>query len=402
MQTLRPTDAAQAAQAVADAAAAGTSLEVRAGGSKQAYGHPGAADAVLDVSALAGIRLYEPEELVISAGAATPLAEVEAVLAKAGQHLAFEPPNYGAILGPRDAAATLGGILACNLSGPRRIAAGAARDHFLGVSAISGTGEPFKSGGRVVKNVTGYDLSKLMAGSLGTLGVMTEVSLKVLPAPPDTRTVLVLGLDATAAVEMLGKAAGSQVEATGLAHLPDAAGARSSVAAVSGAGGPATAIRLEGPGPSVAARGAALVVGLAPNQIQELDRDASRVLWREIRDGALVPSDGPLWRLSVPPADGAGVAQRIGEVCDCQILFDWAGGLLWVALAGEDPRAGDVRGALGEYSGHATLVRASVAARRSHPVFQPQPGPLAALSARVKLAFDPLGILNPGRMGMGL
>ena len=404
MADLSPADAATAAEAVAEAAAAGTTLEVRGGGSKAAYGRPAEAQTVLDLSRLGGIRQYQPEELVMTAGAATPLAQVEAALAEAGQHLAFEPPDYRPMLGADTGGATIGGVLACNLSGPRRIVAGAARDHFLGVAAVSGRGEAFKSGGRVIKNVTGYDLSKLLAGSMGTLAVMTEVSLKVLPQPEDTRTVLIRGLDDGAAVAAMGDAAGSQREGSGFAHLPPAAAARSSVAAVSGAGGAVTALRLEGPVPSVAARAATLAADLAGRDLHELRREESLALWREIRDARLLPPDGLLWRISVPPASGAEVAGRIAAVGDCEVVFDWAGGLLWAAITGSD--SGEtvlavVRGSLNGIGGHATLVRAPEEMRRRQPVFQPEDQALAALSARIKRAFDPVGILNPGRMVAG-
>ena len=164
-------------------------------GSKRAIGRPAQTDLTLDLSALSGITLYEPEELVLSAKAATPLAEIEALVAAKGQQLAFEPMDYATLLGGVAGRGTIGGALAANLSGPRRIKAGAARDHFLGFSAVSGRGETFKSGGRVVKNVTGYDLCKLIAGSWGTLAAMTEVTIKVLPAAETEETLLIRGLE---------------------------------------------------------------------------------------------------------------------------------------------------------------------------------------------------------------
>ena len=163
----------------------GKALELVGHGSKQAIGRPAQTDATLDLSALTGITLYEPEELVLSAKAGTPIAEIEALVGAEGQQLAFEPMDYAAILGAAAGRGTIGGVLAANLSGPRRIKAGAARDHFLGCTAVSGRGETFKSGGRVVKNVTGYDLCKLMAGSWGTLAAMTEVTIKTLPGARD-------------------------------------------------------------------------------------------------------------------------------------------------------------------------------------------------------------------------
>ena len=402
---LAPDDEAQTAEAVADAASSGITLDVRGGGSKRGLGRPVEAEATLDISALAGIQLYEPEELVVTMAAGTPLAEVEAALADAGQHLAFEPPDYDHVLGHAGGGATIGGVIACNLSGPRRFAAGAARDHVLGVTVISGRGEVFKSGGRVVKNVTGYDLSKLMAGSMGTLGVMTEVTLKTLPAPKQTRTVLILGVDVETGLKALEQTAGSQAEATGLAFLPRLQSERSAVSVVSDADG-VTAMRLEGAGDSVADRASALAevfaVADATPEVQILDRRDSRTLWAEIRDGKLLPTTGALWRLSVPPDSAVQVAARLAAGRHPEILFEWAGGLMWVAMKDGDPCEGPVRRALDGGSGHATLIRASEQLRRKVPVFQPEPAPLMALTARVKNAFDPLGILNPGRMVDGL
>jgi len=395
-----PPDSNQVAEAVSQAVSAGTTLDLRGGGSKVAYGRPMDTDAILDVSALSGIDLYEPEELVITVGAATPMAEVQSVLAEANQHLAFEPPNYGHVLGHGVGSATIGGIIACNLSGPRRICAGAARDHVLGIAAISGRGDAFKSGGRVVKNVTGYDLSKLMAGSMGTLGVMTEVTLKTLPRPTQTRTVLILGIDAETGLKVLEQTAGSQAEATGLAFLPKLQSERSAVPVISEADS-VTAMRLEGAGDSVADRAMVLAVQHKDAKVQILDHEDSLTYWAEIRDCTLMPTSGALWRISVPPASAAQLAGRLAVDCDPEILFDWAGGLMWVAMKDDDPCEGLVRDALDSLSGHATLVRATESIRRTIPVFQPQSDPLAELSARIKEAFDPQGILNPGRMVAG-
>ena len=403
-ENFTPTDAKQVAEIVAQAAMVGTTLDLRGGGSKLAYGRPMKTDAILDISALSGIGLYEPEELVITMGAATPMAEVHSALGEADQHLAFEPPDYGHVLGHPVGSATIGGVIACNLSGPRRITAGAARDHVLGIAAISGRGDFFKSGGRVVKNVTGYDLSKLMAGSLGTLGVMTEVTLKTLPRPKETRTVLLLGMGAETGLKALEQTAGSQAEATGLAFLPQPQSQRSAVPVVSEAE-TVTAMRLEGAGDSVADRAMVLAGQHKDAKVQILDHDESLTLWAEIRDCTLMPTSGALWRMSGPPASAAQIAARLAarlaNECDPEILFDWAGGLMWVAMKDDDPCEGPLRNALDGLSGHATLVRANDELRRTIPVFQPQPGPLADLSGRIKEAFDPQGILNPGRMVAG-
>ncbi|MBM3507497.1 MAG: glycolate oxidase subunit GlcE [Alphaproteobacteria bacterium] len=400
---LRPATAAETQEALTDAWASATTLEVRAGGSKSALGRDAPAAVVLDVSALSGIVDYDPAELVVTALAATPLASIKAALAERNQHLAFEPPDYAALLGS-DGAATLGGTLAANLSGSRRIGAGAARDHFLGLRAVSGRGEEFKSGGRVVKNVTGYDLAKLLAGSFGTLAVLTEVTLKVLPAPEDACTVIVHGQTPAKAVQWLTQLTQTSLDISGLAHLPAALTANSHVSAVRDTGN-ATVVRLEGIASSVAARLQVLrdrwlADAGHGHETSVLDVEETRDLWREITDGRLLPRTGVIWKISVPPADGTMVAERIARQLHSDILFDWAGGLLWVAVQGDSAQEGVVREACRDCGGHATLVRASAAERRRCPVFQPQPPALAALSRRIKDAFDPNGILNPGRMAV--
>src|SRR5438105_7587452 len=220
MVTFVPSDLGELREAVAEALAAEEPVEVVGGGSKRALGRPVQAAHTLDLSRLSGIRDYAPSELVLTAGAATPLGEIERALAEHNQMLAFEPPGWGGLLGVEDLAPTLGGILACNLSGPRRIKAGAARDHFLGFRAVSGRGEIFKAGGKVVKNVTGYDLSKLMAGSYGTLAALEEVTVKVLPRPEAVATVLFAGVDGPDAVGRLARALASPHEVSGAAYLP--------------------------------------------------------------------------------------------------------------------------------------------------------------------------------------
>jgi glycolate oxidase FAD binding subunit len=389
MARIAPRDESELAAAVAEAVAREEPMELVAGGSKRGLGRPLQLPHVLDLSAFAGIRLYEPEELVLTAGAATPLAEIEAALAQNRQMLAFEPADWRALLGSDRAEPTLGGAIACNLSGPRRIRHGAARDHLLGFHAVSGRGEAFKAGGRVVKNVTGYDLSKLMAGSYGTLAALTEVTVKVLPAPEKTRTLTVLGLDDEAARRAMGAALASPNEVSGAAHLPATEGE-----------GPRTMLRLEGHGPSVEARSAALGTELSAfGPIEAIDGATAEAQWRAVRD--LAPftrlAGRALWRVSVAPSVAPALAARLKEQLDLRHFFDWGGGLLWLAVTGaEDGGAALIRGALAE--GHATLIRAPDAVRAAVPVFQPQPTALAALTERVKAQFDPRRILNRGRM----
>jgi glycolate oxidase FAD binding subunit len=392
-----PTSIDELREAVGDALAAEEPVELVAGGSKRGLGRPMQTPRTLDLSRLAGIRDYEPNELVLTSGAATPLAEIDARLAENGQMLAFEPPDWRVLLAAPEARPTLGGALACNLSGPRRIKAGAARDHFLGFRAVSGRGEIFKSGGKVVKNVTGYDLSKLIAGSYGTLAALEEVTVKVLPRPEHVATVVLYGLDPAAAVRTMSRALASRHDVSAAAYLP----ADSAMAAMT----KTVALRLEGPQPSVAYRRERLLAELAPDESVVLEDDASAGFWRAIRDvepfAAL--ADSAVWRVSAAPARGAEIGETITRNLDAVWYLDWGGGLVWVAVAdAEDGGALSIRAAIrgpdGHGTGHATLIRGSAALRGAVAVFEPQPPPLAALAARVKESFDPRHILNPGRM----
>lgn len=402
---LKPRDAEEVRTLVEWAAAETAPLEVVGAGSKRGWGRPLQATHSLELSALAGVTLYEPEELVLSARAGTKLAEIEALLAERRQQLAFEPADLGPFYGGPAGQGTLGGVLACNLSGPRRIKAGGARDHLLGVSAVNGRGELFKAGGRVVKNVTGYDLCKLLAGSHGTLAVMTDVTVKVLPAPEEMRTVLVFGLDDRAGIKALAVALKSEHDVSGAAHLPRPVAAGSAVSAVAGAGKSVTAVRVEGFPASVAHRAGALkalLAGLGP--IEELHSQGSQSFWRELRD-ALPFAQRPerdVWRLSVPPSAGPEVVARIAGRLDLLAYYDWGGGLVWLAFPPTaDAGAAIVRAALAKDGGHATLLRAPDAVRAAVPVFEPLADGLAELSRRVKESFDPRGILNPGRLYAG-
>ena len=417
---LKPTTPAEVVDIVAQAVADETPIEIVGQGTKRGLGRPVQAAQQLDLSGLSGITLYEPNELVLTCGAGTPLATIEAALKENNQQLAFEPADLSPLYGGVPGAGTIGGVLSCNLSGPRRLKAGAARDHFLGFKAVSGRGEAFQAGGRVVKNVTGYDLCKLMAGAHGTLAVLTDVTIKVLPAPEKSRTVLIYGLDDKSAIPALSRALNSPHEVSGAAHLPAAIAARSAVDFVAGGGRAVTAVRIEGPGPSVEHRCGSLRRELQDvGPTEELHSMRSSLLWREVRDaGSLLPDAACLiWRLSVPPAAGAqliadinipprsergqGGARPASPAAD--YYFDWGGGLVWLALPrSDDASASAIRAAVARHGGHATLLRAPAATRLAVPVFEPQPEPLAALARRVKDAFDPRRILNPGRMAADL
>jgi glycolate oxidase FAD binding subunit len=315
--------------------------------------------------------------------------------------------DYGRVLGMPPGGSTIGGVIGANLSGPRRIKAGAARDHFLGVAAVSGRGETFKSGGRVVKNVTGYDLCKLLAGSWGTLAAMTEVTVKTLPRAETEETVLVLGLDDATAGKVMAAAGGSFADVSGAAHLPAAVAAR--ITETAGANRAVTAFRLEGVAPSVAHRKSVLEALLSPvGPLATLAEPQSRAFWRSVRDVVPFAADGPaggrdLWRISTVPSHGAEVGRKLAEQAYAELLYDWAGGLVWAALpAANDANAPLVRGRVAAVGGHATLVRAPAAVRAAVEVFSPEPPGLAALTRRVRESFDPQGLLNAGRMWAGV
>ncbi|MBV8777777.1 MAG: FAD-binding protein [Alphaproteobacteria bacterium] len=398
-----PTSIDELREAVATALEAGEPIELLAGGSKRELGRPLQTPHVLDLSRLSGVRDYAPSELVLTAAAATPLAEIERLLAAQDQMLAFEPPDWRGLLGQAHGSPTLGGILACNLSGPRRFKAGAARDHFLGFTAVSGRAEIFKAGGKVVKNVTGYDLPKLMAGSHGTLAALAEATVKVLPRPETAATVLILGVVPDDAARVMAAALGSPHEVTGAAYLPPQTPRAAPLPAAMGV----VALRVEGPEPSVVFRRDALLAELAAGgDAASLGAADSARLWRDI--GNIAPlaalAERAVWRVSVAPSRGGEVAQAVARAVDAMWFLDWGGGLVWLAVADQpDGGAGVIRAAVGATGGgHATLVRGAPGLRAAVPVFEPQPAPLAALSRRVKESFDPRHILNPGRMVEGV
>jgi len=381
-----PADVRELARIVAAAASARAALSICAGASKQSLRASPADAAVLDISRLAGIVDYQPTELVLTARAATPMEQIEKELDRHNQMLAFEPADWRGLLASEDRYQTLGGVMACNLSGPRRIVAGAARDHFLGVEAVNGRGDTFKAGGKVVKNVTGYDLCKVLAGSFGTLAIMTELTLKVLPRPESTVSVVRSGLTDAEAVRLMTAALNSVHQVSAAAHLP---------AAVSSNSQATTVFRLEGSRPSLMARCRALCRELSGDFIEEQE---SRTLWAAVRDVApFIARQGPVWRLAVPPADACRITDRIARSLSCSWFYDWGGGLVWLLIDPTVPEGGvEVIRAAVSKDGHATLLRAPANLRGRVPTFQPLPAQLARLNARVRQAFDANGVFNHG------
>ncbi len=387
---IEPTTLNALSEAIADAAEAREPVEVLGGGALRGCGRPVTAPRTVSTRRLTQIHYHEPDELVISLEAGVPMDAVDQILLTAGQQLAFEPPNFAKLLGT-DAPRTIGGVIASNLSGPRRFQAGAARDHLLGFNAVNGRGEVVKSGGRVVKNVTGYDLSKLIAGSWGTLAVLSTVTLKVLPRPETAATLLVPNLSAEAATRLFARALAKPLDVTGAAWLPAALAGR-------WANAPIAALRLEGLARSVAER-LDLVADLAEGApTVRLGQAETKAFWRGIGDAEILaePRSRAIWRVSVPPTAGPGLLAALPLA---QGYLDWAGGLAWLAMEDDgDCGAAAIAARLAQSGGHASLVRASTETRATLAAPPIPPTPLADLNRRVKAAFDPLGVLNPGRL----
>lgn len=376
-------------------------IEVVGAGTKRAIGRPLQPGVVVATSSLRGIPLYEPGELVMSARAGTSLTQVESELAARGQMLAFEPVDLGPVTGGGTGAQTIGGVFAANLSGSRRIMSGAARDHLLGIRGVNGRGEIFKSGGRVMKNVTGYDLARGLAGSWGTLAVLTELTFKVLPWPETSVTLVWQGLPEDIAVELLTSAVGTPFEVSGAAHLSEALAGRLQLTALRSLGKSLTLLRIENFASAVAYRTEALRSALkvfGPALV--VDNHESVQLWNELRRLSVFPF-GPtcLWRLSTTPTKAPALVASIRRHMSAEAFYDWAGGLVWLEIAASaDAGASDIRRAIAIHGGHATLIRAEPSVRAAIDVFQPLSPANERLTRGLKMAFDPHGLLNPGRM----
>lgn len=378
-----PQSEAEVRELVLAAIGGGRPLEARGGGTHRDVGAPDRERTIVDLSALTGVIDYQPRELTLTARAATPLADIELLLHEHGQMLAFEPFDYAPIFA-RPCAATLGGVIAAGIAGPRRVSAGGARDHVLGFSAISGRGEPFKGGGKVVKNVTGFDLSKLMAGSWGQISILTELTLRVAPRPPVSKTIACYGLSPETAIAAMAQAMGSSASVAAAAHLP---------AMVDGES--VTALKLEGFHESVTARlsGLATLLRLFGGGSILTDEDADQ-LWRSVREARPLAGQETLWRAHTAPSRAAELARHV-ENCGGSWIFDWAGAFLWAGV----PTGVDVRSAAQTSGGHTTLVRAPPAVRAATPARKAQSGAITALNRRIKQGFDPSNILDPHRFG---
>jgi glycolate oxidase FAD binding subunit len=393
--TVKPRNEAEIVAAVQDARNASTPIEIVGGGTKHGLGRPTQTAVTLDMSGLSGITLYEPSELVIGAHAGTAMSQIRAKLAENRQQLAFEVPDFSELFG-NTGAPTIGAVAATNLSGPRRIYAGAARDALLGVRMVTGHGEAVKNGGRVMKNVTGYDLVKLSAGAYGTLGVLTEVTFKVLPIPETEATLVFEGLGDGDAVACLASGLGSPFEVSGAAHLPATEGSLAR-----------TCLRIEGFADQVDYRFNALAKVLKRHgTAMRIDAAGSSELWQMVRDCAFFADRGDhaIWRISVQPSNGPRIGHVIRNSLDGEVFYDWGGGLIWAAvpLDHTDGGAQVIRAATAETGGHATLFCAPETLRAAVPVFHPETAAVAKLTTALKQAFDPDRILNPGRMFAGI
>jgi glycolate oxidase FAD binding subunit len=349
-------------------------LEIVGAGTKQSFGRAVVTmGSVLNVSGLSGIVSYQPEELILTALPGTPVAEIEAALAEKGQRLGFDPPDWGPLLGREPGAGTIGGAISCDANGPARVRCGAVRDHLLGLRAVNGLGEAFKAGGKVVKNVTGFDVPKLVCGAMGTLCVLTEVTLRVFPRPPLSATLVVRNLAAEDGFALLRKVWSSPLDATGLAFSHGNA-----------------LIRIEGEKDPLAEKCAALrtLIGAEAVEVPE-----GELAFRALANGdAFDDTPFDVWRVFVPPASAAAVAAAIDSPL---WLADWAGGLLWL---GTLPGSDTVRAVVNRFGGHCTLLRADEETRERLAVFEPQDETRLEITRAVKAAFDPMGLFNPGRM----
>jgi len=404
-ETYFPRSEEDLAGLVSDAVAKSVPLEICGNRTKSALGRPIQVGARISTRDMRGVTLYEPNELVISARSGTPLAEIETLLAANNQELVFEPCALERALTADAGEPTLGGVVATNASGPRRILRGAARDHVIGARAVNGSGEVIKSGGRVMKNVTGYDIARALAGSWGTLAVLSEITLKVLPKAEEARTLVCLNLTDEGAVSAMCRAVGSAYEVSGAVHLQQPFVERLSVPDIAAIGQAVTALRIENFSASVDYRLGRLHQDLKTfGTIYELDNVRSGAFWSDIRRlQFLTGSDWPLWRITAAPHQGARLVSALWAQMECRAAYDWSGGLIWLEVPPSTDASGTVlRRLIAEFQADAFLVRASAAARASVGVFQPLAEVNMNLIRRLKEAFDPHRILNPGRMYPGI
>jgi len=387
-RVIQPTSESEICDAVRAAAATGAAFEIIGHGTKRGLGRAANAHSILDVSALTGIVKYEPEELVITVRAATPISEIEAVLAERNQMLGFEPADWGPFFGGDAGHTTIAGAASANACGSRRVKAGAVRDHVIGCRFVNGEGEAIKAGGPVIKNVTGFDVTRLMCGAFGTLGVLTELTLRVVPKPA-RKASLMISCNPQEGLQALRDAARLPLDPTGLAYIPIANGTYEGIAL----------IRVEGTSGPVESKLNELRKAFAKADTSIVEDEATNTIFRDVSDGKpFVEIDADIWRLCVPPASATEALKGSGVLGEAFWFADWAGGLLWLALPASDATATHLRSLTAHFGGHATLMRASAEARAELSVFEPESPARAGLTRSVKAAFDPHCVFNPGRM----
>jgi len=398
LQHVQPQTEDELAEVIRSAAEHLRPVEIVSGGTKRGLGRPIDAEIRLDVGRLSGVVCYEPDELIFTANAATPMAEIDAMLSEKDQMLGFAPADWAALYGKETGHATLGGVVGANACGARRLKAGAVRDHLIGCRFVNGTGETVKAGGRVVKNVTGFDVPKIMCGAFGTLGVLTELTFRVVPAPKRAPAIAIRNCTAEDGLSFLRQAARLPLEPTGLAYLPATVCSASKAMADAGLAhtNGVAVIRVEGAEDPIIDKLARLKSHFSKQDTMVLDDDAARALFREVEDGTpFLDHDTDIWRLFVPSTNALaaiGMSEAHFWYADC------AGEILWLGLPASREIAERLRENAKNIGGYATLMRAEDNARARIPVFEPEPPARAALSRAVKTAFDPLHILNPGRM----
>ncbi len=398
---LKPAADWELANILSDAAMRRTAVEIVGAGSKQALGRPVRPAVQVSVRGLSGIMLHEPQELVMTARAGTLVRDVEVQLDKAGQMLAFEPMDLGPLLGREAGQGTVGGMFATAFSGSRRVRAGAARDHVLGVRAVTGHGAQIISGGRVMKNVTGYDVARCLVGSWGTLAALTEITFKVVPRAEDAATLALFGLPDEIAIEVLCTVMGTPYEISGALHLQQSTTSRLWTSQIRGTGKSATVFRLEASSKSIAYRTEKLRQLLRVyGELHAFGADVSRDFWQEMRMLTVMHgSSNQLWRISTAPKLGPTVVAGISRYMAVEAIYDWSGGLVWLEVpVSADAGATDIRRIIALHGGHATLVRAEPEVRAAVEVFQPLDPGVKRLTRRLKATFDPDGVLNKGRM----
>jgi glycolate oxidase FAD binding subunit len=384
-----------------DASESNAPVEVVGGGSKRDIGRPERPGNLVSTHILRGVRHYEPADLIMSAQAGTLLSQIEYELARKGQMLAFEPIDLGPVLGKPAGLTTIGGVFSTNASGSRRVVAGAARDHLIGVHGVSGSGTIFRSGGRVLRNSAGFDLCRVMCGSWGALAILLETTFRVMPRPEETQTIILLGLTDEIAVEAMSTALGTPYAVTGAVHIDEALCARLWHSGLRETGVSVTAIRLECFSAFMARRIDRLKDVLRHfGELHVLDDEDSQSFWGELRQlSVLQGGERPVWRISTAPRNGAKVVASIRRYMPVEAVFDWSGGLVWLEVpVAADAGATDIRRALGSFGGHAMLIRAPTAVRRQVEAFHPFDPKVEQMTQALKAVFDPVGVLNPGRM----